>query len=99
MWKSSTNPFSTSLLQHVSQNGHSGRKRNDKQQANYLRCKRKQCPTKSFQMQLTGRSFSNLKKSQLIYHSDVKAAIHQNEDIILNIERKNVSQTLQFTLI
>ena len=43
--------------------------------------------------------FNNLKKSQLIYHSDVKAAIHQNEDIILYIERKNVSQTLQFTLI
>ena len=43
--------------------------------------------------------FNNLKKSQLIYHSDVKAAIHQNEDIIQYIERKNVSQTLQFTLI
>ena len=42
--------------------------------------------------------FNNLKKSQLIYHSDVKAAIHQNEDIIRYIERKNVSQTLQFTL-
>lgn len=44
-------------------------------------------------------SLEALKKSQLIYHSDVKAAIHQNEDIILYIERKNVSQTLQFTLI
>ena len=30
--------------------------------------------------------FNNLKQSQLIYHSDVKAAIHQNEDIILYIE-------------
>ena len=42
--------------------------------------------------------FNNLKKSQLIYPSDVKAAIPQNEDIIRYIERKNVSQTLQFTL-
>ena len=35
--------------------------------------------------------FYNLKKSQpILYHSDsdVKAAIHQNEHIILNIEKK-----------
>ena len=42
--------------------------------------------------------FYNLKKSELILYesdSDVKAAIHQNEHIILNIEKKkNVSQTL-----
>ena len=38
--------------------------------------------------------FYNLKKSLLIYHSDVKAAIRQNEHIILYIEKKNFSQTL-----
>ena len=32
--------------------------------------------------------FYNLKKSLLIYHSDVKAAIRQNEHIILYIEKK-----------
>ena len=68
---------------------------NNKQIINDTRAKN--ALRKAFKCNSPEGLFYNLKKSELILYesdSDVKAAIHQNEHIILNIEKKNVSQIL-----